>query len=124
MLISSFWGGNPRKIIDFWQSHQVVLLISKSIIDEYRKVICRFDPDIEVLDNFSKLITLPSKTIFINPKIRTDAIKDDPNDNIFLDCALEGNADVIISGDKNLLKLGKFHDCLIITPNEFLIKLH
>ena len=44
----------------------------------------------------------------------------DPKDNIFLDVAFAGHADVIVSGDKDLLALHPFDDIRILNPREFL----
>ncbi len=46
----------------------------------------------------------------------------DPKDNKFLDLAVEINADVLISGDKDLLVLHPFQGIPIITPADFLAK--
>lgn len=45
----------------------------------------------------------------------------DPDDNILLSLALDGKADYIVSGDKDLLVLNPFREIPIITPGEFLI---
>lgn len=57
-------------------------------------------------------LTIPSQQI--------DVIKDDPDDNSVLECAVSAEADVIVSGDKHLLKLKKFREIPILTPREFL----
>jgi predicted nucleic acid-binding protein len=44
----------------------------------------------------------------------------DPSDSKFLECAVEGNADFIITGDRHLLDLGKFEEIKIVIPAEFL----
>ena len=44
----------------------------------------------------------------------------DPKDDIFLDVAVAGQADVIVSGDKDLLALHPFGDIRILNPREFL----
>ena len=41
IFISSFFGGNPRKIIDLWKSGQIILCLSRPIIDEYINVLRR-----------------------------------------------------------------------------------
>ena len=46
-------------------------------------------------------------------------MKDDPNDNLFVETAVAGNADYIVSQDKHLLKLKEFKKIKIITPEEF-----
>lgn len=44
----------------------------------------------------------------------------DPDDNVILSLALDGKADYIVSGDKDLLDLTSFRDIPIIKPSEFL----
>ena len=47
----------------------------------------------------------------------------DPKDDKFLDAALAGRAEVIISGDEDLLVLNPFEGILILRPSEFLTKI-
>ena len=47
----------------------------------------------------------------------------DPKDDKFLAAALAGQADYIISGDADLLVLGRFQGIPILTPAEFLVRL-
>ena len=42
VFVSSFFGGNPRKVIDLWKSGQIVLCLSKDIVGEYIDVLQRF----------------------------------------------------------------------------------
>ena len=44
----------------------------------------------------------------------------DPNDDFILECAVTGNADLIVTGDKDLLALGSFEGVAILTPREYL----
>lgn len=46
----------------------------------------------------------------------------DPDDNKFLNCALLGGADYLISGDNDLLVLKIIGSSKIVTPAEFLRK--
>ncbi|MDR3557430.1 MAG: hypothetical protein P4L55_21955 [Syntrophobacteraceae bacterium] len=52
--------------------------------------------------------------------MRFSVIEDDPSDNIYLACALEGQADFIISGDHHLTDLVEFRDIRIVNPAAFL----
>src|ERR1700693_1457279 len=45
----------------------------------------------------------------------------DPDDNKVLETALAGRADVIVTGDQDLLVLHPFHRTLILAPAEFLV---
>ncbi|MBI2522832.1 putative toxin-antitoxin system toxin component, PIN family [Candidatus Woesearchaeota archaeon] len=58
-------------------------------------------------------------SIIVEPKERINIVKDDPKDNIFIETAVAGNVDYIISQDIHLLKLKEFKGIKIITPEEF-----
>ena len=57
--------------------------------------------------------------------IPTQTVNDcrDPKDNKFLEAALAGGVDCIISGDADLLDMGSFEDIPILSPAEFLARL-
>ncbi len=59
---------------------------------------------------------------FVEKESKISAIVADPTDNVFLECAIDGNADYIISGDRHLLDLGMYNGIQIIRVREFLIK--
>lgn len=44
----------------------------------------------------------------------------DPNDDMVLECAALAHADVIVSGDKDLLAVGEYQRIRILTPRAFL----
>ena len=46
-------------------------------------------------------------------------IKDDPDDDKYLGCAVECRANYIISNDKHLLRIKSFHGTEIIRPSDF-----
>jgi predicted nucleic acid-binding protein len=56
----------------------------------------------------------------VKPKRRLRVIERDPADNKFLECAVAGKAGVIISGDKDLLSLGRYRKIRIQSPAQFL----
>ena len=47
-------------------------------------------------------------------------VSQDPSDEKFLAIAIEGSADIIVSGDKHLLGLEKYQNIPILTPRQFL----
>ncbi len=47
-------------------------------------------------------------------------MQEDPSDNKFLECAIEGKADYLVSGDNHLLKLKEFEKVKIISVTDFL----
>jgi uncharacterized protein len=56
----------------------------------------------------------------ITPKIVPNVIKDDPTDNHILACAREGQADLIVSGDKHLRRIKVYEGIPIVRPTDFL----
>lgn len=58
---------------------------------------------------------------FIEPKIEITECRD-PKDNKFLELAVAGNADCIVTGDKDLLVLNPYRGTKIISPANFLIQ--
>ena len=45
----------------------------------------------------------------------------DPNDDMFLECAMRAKADLLIAGDKDLLVLGSYKGTRILTPADYLV---
>ena len=58
--------------------------------------------------------------VFVPGKTKIKAIASDSSDNNFLSCAVEGQADLIISGDRHLPDLETFQGIRIVNPKEFL----
>ena len=56
----------------------------------------------------------------VTPNQKVDVIKEDPDDNKIIECAIEGKADCIITNDNHLLKIREYAGIRILTPSEFL----
>ena len=55
----------------------------------------------------------------VEPKVELHIVNGDEEDNKILECALAARADIIVSGDKHLLNLGKFKKTRILAAREF-----
>ncbi|MFH1097625.1 MAG: putative toxin-antitoxin system toxin component, PIN family [Candidatus Desantisbacteria bacterium] len=113
--------GNPVRVIDFWIEGDYLLLVSKPIIEEIIRVLHEKEIDTKRIEKL--LFLLSQKAIMVTPKEEIFAIKNDPSDNKFLECAVFGRADYIVSGDKHLLELVEYDGIKILTPKEFLYAL-
>ena len=121
VFVSSFFGGNPRKIIDLWKKGGIILCLSKDVLDEYIDVLQRVGLKHE--NEIEELLSLFAKGFNIlfttkTPKIR--AVKDDPDDDKFIECAVALKAEVIITGDKASKRMGEYMGMKILTPQQFL----
>lgn len=121
IIVSALWGGIPGQVVETWLAERYVLLISSFILAEYQSILKRIAPDSPLAVQFLHAIYL--KSVAISPKESIDVIRRDPPDNRFLECALAGRADYLVSGDKHLLTLKRFRKTLILTPREFLEKI-
>lgn len=123
VFISSFFGGNPRKIIDLWKSGGITLCLSKPIVDEYIEVLRRLglqnEKEIEELLN---LFAHGFHVVFTAKTPELHIVEKDPDDNMFLECAVALKAGFVITGDKALKEIREYMNIKIISPREFLIK--
>jgi uncharacterized protein len=116
--------GTPARILDAWRDDRFQLLISDSILDEmgrvlrYPKIVKRHKWTEAEIDRF--LRTLSILAIKTPGSLRVNAILEDPSDNRYLECAVEGSADVIVSGNRDLLALQRYEGVAIVQPSAFL----
>jgi len=116
-----FFGGELDRIVKLWKKKRFVFLISRKILEEYVRVLAY--PKFKLLKGDVERIIykeiLPyTESLIVKKKI--NFIKEDPTDNIFLECAKQGEADYLVSGDKHLLLLKNYDGLKIIAPGEFL----
>jgi uncharacterized protein len=52
--------------------------------------------------------------------VEVDVLKEDPADNRVLECAVSAGADYIVTGDQDLLRLGRYDAIRILTVADFL----
>lgn len=121
VLVSGiFWTGNEAKVIERCKKRKYTNIASPYTLGEFERVISkeRFALTREEIENLIELVL--SFSIILIPSQKVSIIKKDPNDNMFIDCALAGSAEYIISGDTHLLNLGKYKDIKILTAKKFL----
>jgi len=123
VLISSFIAyGKPRKVLDRVFTGKVRLLTSPVILLEFEEVLSRekFGLTKTQVQRIVSLIIRSSEAI--EPKTKIILITEDPDDNKIIECAIDGRAKYIITGDSHLLKIRKYKNIMIVNPNGFLRK--
>jgi len=119
IIVSSFRGGNPRKVIDLLDEAAFKFCISPSITEEYFRVLQRFPFTKEELEKIIYYCETAESVSSIFETPRLDIVKNDPSDNKFIECAVALNADYIVSGDNDLLVIERYEHIQIVTPREF-----
>ena len=121
VFISSFFGGIPREIIDYWKKGEITLCLSQEIIEEYIEVLNRLGlKDKNEIQNLTKLFAEGYHAIFTAKTPDIEVIEDDPDDNKFIECAVALDSKIIISGDNHLKNLKKYVDIEIMSPKKFM----
>jgi len=121
VFVSSFFGGNPRKIIDLWKKGKISLCVSKNILDEYIEVLQRIGlGDGREVEELLSLFAKGFNILFTTKTPKIKAVRDDPDDDKFIECAVELKAEVIITGDKALKAMNEYMEIKILTPQQFL----
>lgn len=121
VFISSFFGGNPREIVELWKSGQLTLCLSKPIIDEYIAALQRLGLQNE--RELSELLSLLAHGFHVLFSARTPnlhVVGEDPDDDKFIECAVALKAEFVISGNKALTAIQDYMGMRIVTPGEFL----
>ncbi len=115
--------GIPGKIFTAWQAEQFQLVLSEAILAEivrvlcYPKIIRRHGWSEEKLRTF--VDDLAHLAILTPGKLKLTVIREDPPDDRYLGCAIEGEAEYIVSGDQLLLSLGDYRGIRVLTPRAF-----
>ncbi len=108
-----------HKLLKKFILSDVIIFTTQDILDETTEVLER---DFEYSKNEAKNII--EKILFfakrIEPKQKVDIIKDDPDDNKIIECAIESSSDYIVTYDKHLLKLKEYKGIKIMKPEEIL----
>ena len=115
------FGGTPQQLLDLNTDEAFTLCLSPAIIEEIKRILQeRFSWSDDSLETVLEPIV--SRAVIVEPET-TARLSRDPDDDHILACALEAGADVIVSGDNDLVHLGSFEGIPILTPRQFLDRL-
>jgi len=121
--------GLPAPVLHAWREGRYMLVTSPPIIAEIvevlesprisKKYLIGQEEDIEHLVDLLKTATIlvPGRAAV------KGSVPQDPRDEMFLACAIDANADCIVSGDRHLLGLQTYRGIPILTVKEFAEKL-
>jgi len=118
IIISAiFWGGKPYKVISNGLKGEYQLVTSPEIMDEVlTKLRTKFQfPEDKIEEQANILMSLFHMII---PTTKIDIVRD-KSDNKIIECAVDGKADFIVTGDPDLLSLKEYKGIQILTADEF-----
>jgi putative PIN family toxin of toxin-antitoxin system len=109
------------KIDEILFSRRGILVFSQELLDEFLEVAKRpkFRRFFSTTEIEELLETIDEYADFVKVQTQIEICRD-PKDNFLLSLSVDGNADYLLTGDKDLLELTKFGETTIITISDFL----
>ena len=125
VLVSSLVSqhGPPRHALDAWLEGHYTLVTSLYLVEElihvlsYPRIARQVHLEEEELTAI--LAALLSQAEVTPGRLRLPGVTRDPKDDAVVACAVEGEADYIVSGDDDLLTLGAYKGISVVTPRRF-----
>jgi putative PIN family toxin of toxin-antitoxin system len=114
-----FFSGNPARILQAWADGRFELVASVDILTEYHRVAERLSQQFPTIEIMPILDLITRETRIVDAATVSDSACDDPDDLKFLACALAGDVDLIVTGDRELLRASGFQGIKVVTPGEF-----
>ncbi len=115
--------GAPARVFDLWEAEAFELLVSEPILAEYARVLAyphlaaRFRLDAAAIARV--ISALRQFAILVEPTESLAVVVADPADDRFLECAVAGGAEYVVSGDAHLLRLGEYRGIQVLPPAAF-----
>ncbi len=119
IIISSvFWKGKPYEVVKRGIEGGYQIVVSPEILDEVvEKLRNKFQFSEEGIQELVDIILTYSH--IVEPTSKFDVVRD-KKDNKIIECAFDGKADCVVTGDPDLLVLKEFRGIRIVTAREFL----
>ena len=116
--------GVPAHILTAWRADRFHLVTSEAILQEIDRVLRypRIRKRHRWMEEEIKVFVgdLGRLAILASGEHTLRVISEDPSDNRYLECAIQGEAEYLVSGDQHLLQLGAYQKIRIVTPRDFL----
>jgi putative PIN family toxin of toxin-antitoxin system len=119
VLSGIFFGGAPALVIEAWGNGEFDPLVSPEIADEYVRAGRQLERKVSGLDVAPILALLIAKATVVFAPNLPEPVCTDSADDKFLACALAGKAPVVVSGDKQLLKVSGYGGVVVVRPRYF-----
>jgi len=122
VLISAiFWTGKPKQLLNQVRLGRITFLTSAILLAELKEILTREDKPFKLSAEDAERVVAAMRDLaeIVEPQQRLSVCRDE-GDNRVLECAVEGRAEWIITGDGDLLDLKAFQGIPIVTVANFL----
>ena len=120
VLVSGiFFSGPPFQILNAWQQQKLQLVLSPEILAEYQRVAIILGEKYKRVDLQPILDLITVNSDIVAPLPLSEAVTDDPDDEMFIACAVASNTKIVVSGDKHLLDVDGYRGIRVLKPRIF-----
>lgn len=120
------WDRTPSQLIDAGLEERIELFTSQALLLELEDVLPRPKLARRVAASGLSVAQLVARYALLAQSVSPapiERVSEDPDDDHVLACAIAAKADLVVSGDSDLLKLGQYHGIPIVTVAEALTRL-
>ena len=114
-----FFGGKPKKIIELLMVDQIEVFATREIIEEYLDTVDYLCGKYPVKNPQIALGQIAAKCRIVKNHSKINVCRV-PEDNKFIECAIDSYCYYVVSGDKDLLTIKEYEGVQIVTVSEFL----
>ena len=114
-----FFSGPPYQILRAWKEQNLQIIVSLEILDEYFRVGEELSVQFPETDLNPAFELVATEAELIEAAMLDENVCDDPDDDKFFACAIAGGANLIVSGDKHLLKMSGYQGIKVVRPRQF-----
>jgi putative PIN family toxin of toxin-antitoxin system len=115
--------GSPRLVIDFWTDEAFELVVSEHILTELERTLAnRYFQNLISQTEASDMVNKLRQKAMVTPlSSQVSGVATHPEDDLVLATAVSGNAQFLVTGDRQLLKLRDYKGIRIVDAAEFLV---
>jgi len=120
VLVSGvFWRGPASRILELWANEKIEVAVSPAMLMEYQRLLAELERDKPAGLADAWIVFITQHAVVIHPVGYPRQCRD-PDDDKFLHCALSAGARILVTGDKDLLSMGRVADVELLSPAAFL----
>lgn len=120
VLVSGvFWSGPASRILELWANDKIDVVVSPDILTEYQRLLAEMERNKPSGLADAWAVFIAQHATVIHPAGHPRLCRDRDDDK-FLHCALSAGARILITGDKDLLSMGRVADVELLSPAAFL----
>jgi len=118
LFVAAFW--SPRsasaKVVDACEEGSFCLLASAAIRREMEHILRNARTSAPYRERVARILDRAEE---VRPTHFLQVVPEDPDDDKFVECALDGDADYLVSSDAHLLRLGEIEGVRVLKPTAF-----